>query len=73
MATHRQFLFLPVAAMFLNGSGQMSNLHRGFSIDASYQVSTHLAKQCQRRRFLEIVQSETSKLKLSTAKLTEIW
>ena len=46
--------------MFLNGSGQMSNLHRGFSIDASYQVSTHLAKQCQRRRFLEIGQSETS-------------
>jgi hypothetical protein len=38
----------------------MSNLHRGFSIDASYQVSTHLAKQCQRRRFLEIGQSETS-------------
>jgi hypothetical protein len=31
----------------------------GHSIDASYQVSVHLAKQFQRRRFLEINQSET--------------
>jgi hypothetical protein len=37
----------------------MSNLHRGHSIDASYQVSVHLAKQFQRRRFLKIGQSET--------------
>jgi hypothetical protein len=29
------------------------------SIDASYQVSVQLAKQFQRRRFLEIDQSET--------------
>jgi hypothetical protein len=29
------------------------------SIDASYQVSVHLAKWFQRRRFLEIDQSET--------------
>jgi hypothetical protein len=29
----------------------MSNLYRGHSIDASYQVSVHLAKQFQRRRF----------------------
>jgi hypothetical protein len=35
--------------MFVNGSGQMSNLYRGPSIDASYQVSIHLAKQFQRR------------------------
>ena len=35
----------PVAAMFVNGSEEMSNLHRGPSIDASYQVSFHLAKQ----------------------------
>jgi hypothetical protein len=28
-------------------------------MDASYQVSVHLAKQFQRRRFLEINQSET--------------
>ena len=37
----------------------MSNLYRGPSIDASYQVSDHLAKRFQRRRFLEINQSET--------------
>jgi len=29
----------------------MSNLHREHSIDASYQVSVHLAKRFQRRRF----------------------
>ena len=38
---------------------EMSNLYRGPSIDASYQVSVHLAKWFQRRRFLEINQSET--------------
>jgi hypothetical protein len=37
----------------------MSNLYRGSSIDASYQVSVQLAKQLQGRRFLEIDQSET--------------
>jgi hypothetical protein len=37
-----------------------STLYRGPSIDASYKVSVHLAKQFQRRRFLEIDQSETS-------------
>jgi hypothetical protein len=37
----------------------MNNLYRGPSIDASYQVSDHLAKRFQRRRFLEINQSET--------------
>jgi hypothetical protein len=36
----------------------MSSLHRGHSIDASYQVSVNLAKQFQ-RRFLKIDQSET--------------
>jgi hypothetical protein len=35
------------------------NLYRGTSIDASYQVSVHLAQQFQRRRFLNIGQSET--------------
>jgi hypothetical protein len=35
---------LPVLAMFVNGS-QMSNLYRGPSIDATYHVSIHLAKQ----------------------------
>jgi hypothetical protein len=38
---------------------EMSNLYRGPSKDASYQVSDHLAQRFQRRRFLEIDQSET--------------
>jgi hypothetical protein len=33
---------------------KMSNLYRGPSIDASYQVSVHLAKRFQRRRFFKI-------------------
>jgi hypothetical protein len=37
----------------------MNNLYRGPSIDASSQVSDHLARRFQRRRFLEIDQSET--------------
>jgi hypothetical protein len=36
----------------------MSNLYRGHSIDTSYQVSVHLAKRFQKRRFLEIDQLE---------------
>ena len=38
---------------------EMSNLHRGHSIDAFCQVSVNLAKRLQRRRFLKIGQSET--------------
>jgi hypothetical protein len=38
---------------------RMSNIYRGPSIDACNQVSDHLAKRFQRRRFLEIDQSET--------------
>ena len=38
---------------------EISNLYIGTSIDASYQVSVHLAKRFQRRRFKKIVQSET--------------
>ena len=41
---------LPVAAMFLMDRNKMSKLYRGPSIDASYQVSVHLAKGFQRRR-----------------------
>jgi hypothetical protein len=37
----------------------MSNLYKGPSIDASYQVSIHLVKRFKRRNFLEIGQSET--------------
>ena len=49
-----------MVAMFVNGSGQMSNFYRGSFIDASYQVSFHLEQQLQRGRFLEIDQSETT-------------
>jgi hypothetical protein len=38
---------------------EISNLYRGPSIDASYQVSVHLAMRFQGRRFLKIGQSET--------------
>jgi hypothetical protein len=41
----------------LTDRDEMSNLYRGHDIDASYQVSDHLAKRFQRRRFLEINQS----------------
>jgi hypothetical protein len=37
---------------------EMSNHYRGPTIDASYQVSVYLAKRFQKRRFLEIDQSE---------------
>ena len=37
---------------------EIINPYREHSIDASYQVSDHLAKRFQRRRFLEIDQSE---------------
>ena len=53
-----------MVAMFVNGSGrnvqslertsdrdEMSDLYRGPSIDASYQVSVRLAKRFQRKRF----------------------
>jgi hypothetical protein len=33
---------------------ELSNLYTGPSANASYQVSVHLAKQLQGRRFLEI-------------------
>jgi hypothetical protein len=45
--------------MFVNGLGQNEQLYRGPSIDASYQVSFHLAKMFQRRIFFKISQSET--------------
>ena len=42
----------------LTDQDKMSSLYRGHSIDASYQVSNHLTKQFQRRRYLDIDQSE---------------
>jgi hypothetical protein len=51
---------LPLTAMFVNGSELNRNLYKGPSKDDSYQISIHLAKRLQRRRFfLEINQSET--------------
>jgi hypothetical protein len=38
---------------------EMSILYRGPPIDDTYPVSVNLAKRFQRRRFLEIDQSET--------------
>jgi hypothetical protein len=43
----------------LTDQDEMSNIYRGSSIDASYQVLVQLAKQFQGRRFLEIDHSET--------------
>jgi hypothetical protein len=45
--------------MFVIGSGLNEQSYREPSIDTSYQISDHLAKRFQRRRFLEIDQSET--------------
>jgi hypothetical protein len=45
--------------MFVNDRDKMNIPYREPSIDDSYQVSVHLAKQFQRRRFLEINQLET--------------
>jgi hypothetical protein len=53
---NKNHLWWPCLLMDRDG---MSNLYRGPSIDASYQVSDHLAMWFQRRRFLEIDQSET--------------
>jgi hypothetical protein len=44
--------------MFVNDRDKIGNPYREPSIDASYQVSVHLAKRFQ-RRFLEIDQLET--------------
>jgi hypothetical protein len=43
----------------LTDGEEISNLYRGPSIDVSYQVPIHLATRFQRRRFLDIDQSET--------------
>ena len=43
---------LPMVATFVNGLARNEHLYTGPSIDASYQVSVHLAKRFQRRFFL---------------------
>jgi hypothetical protein len=45
---NKNFLWQPC---LLTDRNKMCNLNRGPSIDTSYQVSVHLAKQFQRRRF----------------------
>jgi uncharacterized protein YegJ (DUF2314 family) len=40
-----------MAAIVVTGWEDTSNAYRGSTIDASYQVSVHMAKQLQRRRF----------------------
>ena len=40
---------LPEVAMFVNGSGRNEQSYREPSIDASYQVSVHLAEGFQRQ------------------------
>ena len=42
---------LPVVAMFVTDRDGMSNLYRGPSIDASYQVSDHLVKRFRGKDF----------------------
>jgi hypothetical protein len=51
-----------VRPCLLTDQDEISNLYREPSIDASYQVSVHLAKRFQRTRFLEIDQLETKNL-----------
>ena len=53
---NKKFLWQPC---LLTDRAEMNNRYRGPSIYASYQVSVHCAKGFQRRRFLEIDQSET--------------
>jgi hypothetical protein len=43
----------------LTDRDEMGNLYRGPAIEASYQVSVHLAKRFQRRRLKKIGHSET--------------
>jgi hypothetical protein len=57
----------------LTDQDEISNLYRGPSIDASYQVLDHLGKQFQRRRFYKIDQSKILLLWNRLAKWTETW
>jgi hypothetical protein len=50
---------LTVTPCLLTDRDKMTNPYRRPSIDAFHQVSLHLTKQFQRRRFFKINQSET--------------
>jgi hypothetical protein len=50
---------LPRGSCLLTDRDKINKMYRGPSKDALYHVSIHLAKQFQRRRFLEIDQPET--------------
>jgi hypothetical protein len=52
---HKNCLWRPC---LITDRDEISIIYRGHAIDASYQVSVHLAKRFQ-RRFLKISQSET--------------
>jgi hypothetical protein len=41
---------------------KMSSLYRGPSIDATYQISVHLGKRFQRRRFLKPLLAESPEI-----------
>ena len=53
---NKNYLWRPC---LLTDHNDISNRNRGLSIDASYQVSVHLAKQFHSRRIFKISQSET--------------
>jgi hypothetical protein len=46
---NKNCLWWPCLLTFITDRDEMSNLYRGHAIDASYQVSVHLAKRFQRR------------------------
>jgi hypothetical protein len=50
---------LPMATMFLSNTNETRKSYRGPSIDASCKMLLYLAKVFQRKRFLQIDQSET--------------
>jgi hypothetical protein len=54
-----------MAAMFVNGSEVNDNLYRGPSKEASYQVSLHLAKLFQRRRFFWKLSNQKQQLPMA--------